>query len=279
MPKSALMVTHPHRQHALESADFVGNQLAAAGFKIFTPQTYSDTQVDLVVVLGGDGSILQAAEITRDHPAPILGVNFGHVGFLAETDTAALDEVIARVIAADYSVDQRMTVDVTIRYEDTVIQAWAINEVSVEKGGQLRAVEVAMGVDGQGISSFSADGVVVATPTGSTAYAFSGGGPVVWPDVEALLVVPLAAHALFARPMVVGPDSHFAVEVLPRNRDHAVVWCDGRRSYPVPPGARVDVVRGLNPVPLVRLNDAPFSDRLVRKFNLPVAGWRGGAEA
>jgi NAD+ kinase len=117
--------------------------------------------------------------------------------------------------------------------------------------------------------------VVCATPTGSTAYNFSAGGPVVWPGVEALLMVPISAHALFSRPLVVAPSSTLAVEVLARTEGAGVLWCDGRRTVDLPPGARIEVRRGARPVRFVRLHEAPFTDRLVAKFGLPVQGWRG----
>lgn len=132
-----------------------------------------------------------------------------------------------------------------------------------------------MEVDGRPLSSFGCDGIVMATPTGSTAYNFSAGGPVIWPTVEAIAVVPLSAHALFARPLVVSPDATVAVEVLERTSGSGILWCDGRRSHELPPGARVVVRRSSRPVRLARLHPAAFTERLVRKFRLPVTGWRG----
>ena len=136
-------------------------------------------------------------------------------------------------------------------------------------------LEVVTEVDGRPLTSFGCDGVVMATPTGSTAYAFSAGGPVVWPEVEALLMVPISAHALFAKPLVVSPRSRLAVEVLNRNGAYGVIWCDGRRTVDLPPGARMEVTRSAKPVRLARTHQTPFSERLVRKFELPVQGWRG----
>ena len=118
----------------------------------------------------------------------------------------------------------------------------------------------------------------MATPTGSTAYSFSAGGPIVWPGVEALLMVPLSAHALFARPLVVGPDSAMAVEVLERSASPAILWCDGRRGVEIAPGSRVIATKSDTPIRLARLHPGPFTDRLVRKFSLPVTGWRGPVE-
>jgi NAD+ kinase len=159
-----------------------------------------------------------------------------------------------------------------------VFSSWALNEVTVEKASRERMLEAVVEVDGRPLSRWGCDGVVCATPTGSTAYNFSAGGPVVWPQVEALLMVPISAHALFARPMVVAPTSVLAVELLARTEGAGVLWCDGRRTVDLPPGARIEVRRGTSPVRLVRLHQAPFTDRLVAKFDLPVEGWRGATE-
>ena len=158
---------------------------------------------------------------------------------------------------------------------DVVYETWALNEATVEKASRERMLEVVIEVDGRPLSSFGCDGVVMSTPTGSTAYSFSAGGPIVWPSLDALLLVPLSAHALFARPLVVGADSSLAVEILARSDGTAVLWADGRRAYDLPPGARVVSRRSSVPVRLARLHSGPFTDRLVNKFNLPVTGWRG----
>jgi NAD+ kinase len=230
---------------------------------------------ELIVVLGGDGTLLRGADFARASGVPMLGVNLGRVGFLAEAERDDLDNVVDRVVARDYEVEERMTLDVLVRADGHVTHTdWALNEASVEKADRERMLEVAIEVDGRPVSAFGCDGVVCATPTGSTAYAFSAGGPVVWPEVEALLMVPISAHALFAKPLVTSPSSVLAVEVQPTTR-HGVLWCDGRRSVPLPAGARVEVRRGAVPVRLARLHHAPFTDRLVAKFALPVAGWRG----
>ncbi|MGN6250237.1 MAG: NAD kinase [Marmoricola sp.] len=236
-------------------------------------------ECEVVVVLGGDGTILRAAELTHDDGPPLLGVNLGHVGFLAEAESEDVASTIEAVVARRYSIEERLSLDVTVyRGNQLVESGWALNEVSVEKGSRERMLQVVIGVDGRPLSRFGCDGVVCATPTGSTAYNFSAGGPVVWPGVEALLMVPISAHALFARPLVVAPSSVLAVEVLEDNEAPGVLWCDGRRPVELPPGARIEVRRGRRPVRLVRLHQAPFTDRLVAKFDLPVAGWRGAAE-
>jgi NAD+ kinase len=230
---------------------------------------------ELTVVIGGDGTLLRAAELAREPGIPLLGVNLGHVGFLAEAERDELTEVADRVAARDYVVEERMTIDVVARCgTEEIARTWALNEASVEKAARDRMLEVVAEVDGRPLSRWGCDGVVCATPTGSTAYAFSAGGPVVWPEVEAMLMIPISAHALFARPLVVSPDSVLAVEVQ-SDTPHGVLWADGRRTWPLPAGARVEVRRGVIPVRLARLHTAPFTDRLVRKFELPVRGWRG----
>lgn len=232
--------------------------------------------LELVMVLGGDGSILRAAELIRDVDVPLLGVNLGHVGFLAESERAGLAETVEAVVDGRYTVENRMALDVVVWHEGKkVLHTWALNEASVEKGDREKMLEVVTEIDRRPISSFGCDGVILATPTGSTAYAFSAGGPVVWPEVEALLMVPLSAHALFSRPLVVAPTSMMAVEVLTRTDARGVLWCDGRRTVDLPPGSRIEVTRSARPVTLARMHLTPFSERLVRKFELPTVGWRG----
>ncbi|MGH3364204.1 MAG: NAD kinase [Nocardioidaceae bacterium] len=234
---------------------------------------------ELAVVIGGDGTILRAAELARETGTPLLGVNLGHVGFLAEAEHDDVEFTIEAIVNRRYTADERLTIDVSVyRDRELVATTWALNEASVEKAARERMIELVVEVDGRPLSRWGCDGVVLATPTGSTAYNFSAGGPIVWPGVEALLMVPLSAHALFARPMVVAPTSVLAVEVLARTDGAGVLWCDGRRTVDLPPGARIEVRRGRTPVHLVRLHQAPFTDRLVAKFGLPVTGWRGAAE-
>ena len=238
--------------------------------------TYAGEDLDLVMVLGGDGSILRAAEIVNDNPAPILGINLGHVGFMTEAERSEIRAVLDAVAAGNFSTSERTTLEVKVWQEGKeVFSSWAINEVAVEKSARERMLEVVLEIDARPVSSFGCDGVLVSTPTGSTAYAFSAGGPVVWPNVEAFVVVPLSAHALFARPLVIDPESTVAVEVLRRSPGSGVLWCDGRRTFDLGPGARIEVAKRPVPVKMVVLDNAPFADRLVRKFSLPVSGWRG----
>ncbi|WP_019877076.1 NAD kinase [Sporichthya polymorpha] len=293
--RTVLLVAHVGRPDALDAARRAATRLLEAGIALHATEVDAkalllpDVEVvaadgaasagcELALVLGGDGTLLRAAELARDPGIPLLGVNLGHVGFLAEAEREELGELVDRVVARDYTVEERMTIDVTVTVEgELVASTWALNEASVEKAARDRMLEVVAEVDGRPLSRWGCDGVVCATPTGSTAYAFSAGGPIVWPEVDALLMIPISAHALFSRPIVVSPRSRLAVEVQ-SDTPHGVLWVDGRRTWPLPAGARVEVVRGAVPVRLARLHQAPFTDRLVRKFELPVRGWRGAAE-
>jgi NAD+ kinase len=230
---------------------------------------------ELVLGLGGDGTFLRAAELARNVEIPVLGINLGRIGFLAEAEADAIDTVLDHVIHRNYRIEERMTLDVVIRAEGRILsRGWALNEASLEKGPRLGVLGAVLEVDGRPVSSFGCDGVLVSTPTGSTAYAFSAGGPVLWPDLEAILVVPNNAHALFARPMVTSPDAAIAIEIESPGHD-AMVFCDGRREMVLPAGGRLEVTRCGTSLKWVRLDSAPFTDRLVRKFRLPVTGWRG----
>lgn len=273
MTQRIALVRHT-RPGVQQQAELVSAAVQDLGGKVL-PEDRAH-EADIALVLGGDGTILYATELVRGRPIPLLGVNFGHVGFLAEADPESLADVVARVVSGDYSVEERMTVEVSVTTPDGVTTTgWALNEVALLKVDRARMIEVAFGVDGRAVSSFGCDGLVLATPTGSTAYAFSGGGPIVWPDVEALLVVPIAAHALFARPMVVGPNSELTVLLDTVHYSDAEIWCDGRRRIPAPHGTVMTVRRSPEPVLLARLTNTPFSGRLVAKFSLPVHGWRG----
>ncbi|CAN5190801.1 NAD kinase [soil metagenome] len=295
--RQMLVVSHTGREDSLDAAITVCRQLAEAkivavlkadeladirakapDLELRDLDDVSVDSIELVIVLGGDGTILRAAEVVRGTSVALLGVNLGHVGFLAESERDNLAETVRRAVARDYEVEERMTLGVRVKVADEVVyETWALNEATVEKASRERMLEVVIEVDGRPLSSFGCDGIVMSTPTGSTAYSFSAGGPVVWPSLEAMLLVPLSAHALFARPLVVGPDSVFAVEVLARNQGTGVLWCDGLPTHELAPGSRVVVRKSSIPVRLARLHHGPFTDRLVNKFSLPTNGWRGPA--
>lgn len=293
MTRAALLVTHTGRKDSTDHARTVARDLTEAGFEVrVIAEEASDLDisylvpvsgvaaahgVEIVFALGGDGTLLRAAELARPAGAPLLGINLGHVGFLAEAEISDLDQAVHDVVARAYTVQERLTVDVIAELHGEVLaQSWALNEVTVEKSAPERMLELMVAVDDRPLSRYGCDGVICATPTGSTAYAFSAGGPVVWPEVDALLVVPISAHALFSRPLVTAPDCKISINVEPYT-SRAVLCCDGRRVFDLPPGARITVRRGATPVRVAQLRPRAFTDRLVAKFALPVEGWRGNS--
>ena len=296
--REILMVAHPGREEISQTAHRAAKIFADAGIRLrvlddeaYSTQIQASTEssavtvvqhgpdaavgCEMVLVLGGDGTFLRAAELAQAASIPVLGINLGRIGFLTEAEAEHLDDALDHVVRKDYRIEHRMTLDVAIRVDDEIVgRGWALNEASIENASRLGVLEVVLEVDGRPVSAFGCDGVLISTPTGSTAYAFSAGGPVVWPELEALLVIPSNAHALFARPLVTSPASVIAVETVATGHD-AVVYLDGRRTMSLPRGGRVEAVRGNNPIRWVRLDSAPFADRMVRKFELPVTGWRG----
>ena len=293
--RRVLIVGHPRRDDMPELVRVVLDRLAVDGMRgrlleseaerlgltdhaaveIADPHAPA-ADCEVVCVLGGDGTLLLGADLARGSGVPLLGVNLGHVGFLAEAEREDLAATVDKIAAREYTVEERIAVEVTgLQNGQTIFSVWALNEVSIEKAARERMLELTVEIDGRPLSTWACDGVVVATPTGSTAYAFSAGGPVVWPEVEAILVVPLSAHALFSRPLVIGPESVVAIEIIPHTEGSGVMWSDGRRATDLPSGARLEVRLSPEPVRFARLSAAPVTDRLVAKFHLSVHGWRG----
>ena len=287
------VLTHPRRPEAMAAACAFVSSLADHGIRclVFPDALVAirqavphatvaavgrpdDGAAEIAVVFGGDGTILRAAEWAVSHDVPVLGVNLGHVGFLAEMEVVELPTLADRVLRGDYTTERRVTLHVEALDESGTLlwSSFAVNEVSLEKASRQKVVEILATIDGLPVSRWACDGILISTPTGSTAYAFSAGGPVMWPNVEAFLVVPLSAHALFARPLVVGPDSVVEIDLV--SNAEAVVWCDGRRTFDVAPGCRVIARRAPHHLTMVRLSEQPFTNRLVRKFGLRIEGWR-----
>ncbi|EFA23169.1 NAD kinase [Bifidobacterium gallicum] len=287
----AVVVTHPKLREQGTIVQETVKRLRSKGFDVQVIDNFEapdfggitqkvDPNTEIVVVLGGDGTILRATELTHCTDAPILGINLGHVGFLAEFESFQLDDAIDRITARDYMVEERLVahVDVWLPGHDTPLVDWALNDITIERSDRGKMVELSIAVDGVEMSSFGCDGVIVSTPTGSTAYAFSAGGPIIWPDVEALLMVPLAAHALFARPIVIGSDSTLSFYISEDSSSDGWICCDGRRRRQLPKGTRIDVRQSSARLKLVSLSQVPFTTRLVTKFDLPVIGWREQAQ-
>ena len=285
MTRKVLFVIHGARPDAFNVAraaakGLLANNIAVAcadadSGELEIPEVTSANDAagcELVVVFGGDGTILRGIEIAREHDIPVLGVNLGHVGFLAEAEPEDIERVISVVVNNEWSVEERLALAITATDADgRTWDSWALNEIAIEKFNREHMANLLVSIDERPVSQWACDGVLVATPTGSTAYAFSAGGPVVWPEVEAMLVVPISAHALFAKPLVVSPKS--VVEIVVTTGP-VEVSCDRRRKTELATGATIRVVRNTQSVKLARIHLTPFTERLVAKFELPVHGWR-----
>ena len=277
--KSVLLVTHPTRPEAISTANDLAKLLLAKQIKVFsTIQTvganeYSEKdQIDIAVVLGGDGTMLRAAQICRGKSTPILGINLGHVGFLAEIDRPSLAEIVDAICTGSFAVEERMSLNYQLlRGGKTILVGWALNEVLVERNDH-QMIDLFVQIDHRPLSRWWCDSVICATPTGSTAYAYSAGGPVVWPEVDALVLLPLAAHALFSRPMVVSPNSEIVLDLESASAD---LNADGIRRTKLEKNDRIILTSAKEDVLLAHIKAATFTDRLVAKFKLPVEGWRG----
>ncbi|MEE8737084.1 NAD kinase [Bifidobacterium subtile] len=284
--RHAVVVTHPSLREqgvisdAIEQLNYAGfsvtivDNTEAPAFGMSTKAVDPDTEI--VVVLGGDGTILRAAELIYCTDVPILGVNLGHIGFLAEFESFQMSEAIQRVADHDYSIDERMVAhaDVWLPGESEPISDWALNDITLGTADRGKMISLAVRVDGVAMNSYSCDGTIISTPTGSTAYAFSAGGPVIWPNVKALQLVPIAAHALFARPLIIGSGSKFTLDIMENSPSAGWICCDGRRQRELPKGTRIEVRESRDTLHLARLSGVPFTNRLVSKFNLPVVSWR-----
>ncbi len=279
--RTALLVLHPTRPEAVHFAQELIAALTELGISSITNYPggihgsqgmASELPFEIAVVLGGDGTILRAAELVLGTNIPVLGINLGNVGFLAEIDRPSAARLAEAIAKKNYRGESRLLLQHEVRRADKVIATgWALNEFTVERS-HSQMVELFVQIDDRPLSRWGCDGVICATPTGSTAYAFSAGGPVLWPEVEAIVVLPLAAHALFSRPMVISPDSSIVIDIESRE---AMITADGVRKVPLLAGDRLIVSRSELRVEIVHIESAVFTDRLVAKFKLPIEGWRG----
>jgi NAD+ kinase len=280
--RNLLIVCNPSRVDAVVAAVELQQNLAST-FGVYTisdvdipgiiKSTLEDLpQLEVAVVLGGDGTMLRAAEVAQERDIPLLGANLGHVGFLSEVERSKISEVIDALVNKSYVIDPRITLGYTVERAGSVVaNGWALNEVTVERE-KATMVELFLEIDSRPISRWGCDGLICSTPTGSTAYAFSAGGPILWPEVDALVVLPISAHALFSRPLVISPTSKIAVVI---ESSEAFLSADALRKFALQKGDKVVVTRNPRIIKLAHLKNTLFSDRLVAKFKLPVEGWRG----
>jgi NAD+ kinase len=281
--RNAALVISPSRAEAVAAAKELAPLLQAAGFSLYTISDVTVDgishvsaadlpQIEIAVVLGGDGTILRAAEITLERNIPLLGINMGHVGFLAEVERPSITAIADSIISKSYVSEDRMVLRFSVeRAGKEIVNGWALNEVTVERDGTTM-VELFVEIDSRPLSHWGCDGLICSTPTGSTAYAFSAGGPVLWPEVDALVLLPISAHALFSRPMVVSPKSQIVVTIESKD---ALLSADALRKIPLHQGDRVLITRSAQTIKLSHVSKTLFTDRLVAKFKLPVEGWRG----
>ena len=283
--RGAVLVVNPSREEALLSARELALLLGEAGFNLVTTSDVSiegvrsisladlqSEEIEIAIVLGGDGTILRGAELTLERNIPLLGINLGHVGFMAEVEKPSIKAISQSVIDRTYLHEDRMVLGYSVLREDKVIsEGWALNEITVERDSTTM-VELFLEIDHRPLSHWGCDGLICSTPTGSTAYAFSAGGPIMWPEVDAFVLLPISAHALFSRPMVISTKSEIVVTV---ESQKALLSADALRKFALVAGDRVVITRNPHRIKLAHIKATRFTDRLVAKFKLPVEGWRG----
>ena len=270
--RAILLLVNASREEAKGAAETISKILVAAGIKIYTPADSDIAHVEVVLVLGGDGTILRGAEFALNENIPLLGINLGHVGFMAEVEAFTFEKVAQAVIDKDYVLDPRMLLTFQVKRGKNIIdQGWALNEISIERKSTTMA-ELFVQIDDRPLSRWGCDGIICATPTGSTAYAFSAGGPVLWPEVQAMVLLPIAAHALFAKPMVIAPTSTIGITI---ESSDASLSADALRKIELEKNDHMEITKNSKQVILAHLKSTIFTDRLVAKFKLPIEGWRG----
>ncbi len=270
--RAILLLVNASREEAKGAAETISKVLVATGIKIYTPADSDIAHVEVVLVLGGDGTILRGAEFALKGNIPLLGINLGHVGFMAEVEAFTFEKVAQAVIDKDYVLDPRMLLTFQVKRGKNIIdQGWALNEISIERKSTTMA-ELFVQIDDRPLSRWGCDGIICATPTGSTAYAFSAGGPVLWPEVQAMVLLPIAAHALFAKPMVIAPTSTIGITI---ESSDASLSADALRKIELDKNDHIEITKNSKQVILAHLKSTIFTDRLVAKFKLPIEGWRG----
>lgn len=264
------LVVHPGQERARRTAEQLEALAREAGLEVADAE--GEAPVDIVVALGGDGTMLRAARAALARDVPLLGVNLGRLGFLSSVDGPELEVAIRAVAERRYSIEQRMTLEGVAPggpggdwAEQPVV---ALNEIALEKAVPGRVIEVRVTVEDEEVATFRADGVMVASPTGSTAYSYSAGGPVLEPCVEALVVTPVAPHTPPGRSVVVGVNRPVTLTAV---GGKAALSADGRMICPLPPGASVSVRPHAHPLKLVRLDGSSFFERLRTHLFVPVS--------
>ena len=224
-------------------------------------------QVDIIIVLGGDGTLLNAAYLFRDYDAPLLGINIGHLGFLTSFEQTNLYEGMEKIVNGDYLIEERMTLDVYLERKGAIIGTFtAVNDAVVSKNSLARMFTMEISVNERVIDRYAADGLILSTPTGSTAYSLSAGGPIVEPSLQALLLTPICAHNLYSRPMVVNPTEVISVRVIQPTSD-VTLTIDGQIGVDVQDEDVVMVAKGKKNVKFAKLEHRNFYQILREKLS------------
>ncbi len=228
-----------------------------------------ENAVDLVIVVGGDGSMLGAARALADLNVPLLGLNRGRLGFLTDIHPDDMEEGIGRVLAGEFCSTERFLLEMSVeRNGQTISGGVALNDVVLHPGKSVRMMEFELYIDGQFVYSQRSDGLIVATPTGSTAYALSAGGPIMHPELDAIVLVPMNPHTLTSRPIVVGGQARLEVLVGTRNELRPLVTCDGQTDTATEPGDVIKIQRKQRPMRLIHPIDHNFYETCRNKL-----GW------
>jgi NAD+ kinase len=272
-------VVHGGRAEAVEAASELAQKLRADGVatvalqeaigadEVVTPDAFVK-DLSLVVSVGGDGTFLRAAHLAAEAGCPVLGVKAGRVGFLTEVEPGEAAALLDDALAGRARVEERLAVVATAEGCPWEGPQWGLNEIMIEKRARHRLVRLAVEIGGSYVTTFSGDGVIVASPTGSTAYSFSARGPIVTPELDCILVTPVAAHMVFDRSFVLAPDERVVLTV--EGEEPGMLSADGRESLELPVGARVIVSAAAEAARLVRRPDAEsFYSRVREKFKLP----------
>jgi NAD+ kinase len=260
------LVVHEGRRAAVEAAEALREALDADGIDV-VDATATTENLALVVSIGGDGTFLRGAHVASRADAPILGVKVGRVGFLTEAEPPEALALVRAAVTGNAAIEERLAV-VAEPEGGGLSPQWGLNEIMVEKRARHRLIRLAVDVDGDYVTTFSADGVIVATPTGSTAYSFSARGPIVAPDVACLVLTPIAAHMVFDRSFVLADDQVVTLEVV--GEEPGIVSADGQESVEVPVGTRVRIRAAERRIRFVRRTPGTgFLARVREKFDLP----------
>ncbi len=259
VPKRVGIVHKVTSAEASETALVVAKFLESKGIEVVTDEAETGRSAELVVVLGGDGTLIHAQSLLNGRPVPILGVNMGSLGFMTEVPQSGLYAALEQVLAGKAQVSERMKLRVHLHKggsPERALDAEVLNDVVISKSALSRMAELDTRCSGEHITTYKADGVIVATPTGSTAYALAANGPIMYPTMRGVIIAPICPHTLTQRPLVVPEDEN--VEIILMNDTEVYLTLDGQKGLPLSRGDRVQVKQSYNRVLLVRNPNIDF---------------------